>query len=189
MNDATVSAVFMTFDALILITRLRDLVGRIIPLTDPTDLITLGAVQRWLHINLQRDGLARFLFVVDRAINLIERNLAIKSAGISRKQNQFPCRSGARALSVIGDSRGLIFCCGESFFCAGPECQRNVITHERFHLAGIAHGLNPDGSPRLIEPVATSTPEEALNNADDMMDLVKDIKRQAILACPPSANL
>jgi peptidoglycan hydrolase-like protein with peptidoglycan-binding domain len=180
MNGANVRAINMVFDAWFLVTRLRDLVNRGVTITDPADVNTLRAVQQWLHLDVA--GLAGFLSAVDRAIALMEQNMLHATRLARRRQSHPDCQvtPGTIASSRIGDRAGVINFC-ETFFHRGPQCQRNVATHERFHLAGIGHGELEGRAPP--EAPAARTTDQALNHADDMTDLAKDATGQPIIAC------
>jgi hypothetical protein len=58
-----------------------------------------------------------------------------------------------------------------------------VVIHERFHLAGAHHGEDPSGKATTQ---ALRTTAEALDSADDLMDLVKDVMNQEIFVCNTS---
>jgi len=134
-----------TFDAVELMGTARD---RLVDLRDAIsaggtvqgqDLLTLQAVNRWLHVN---PGNPLFLSVLNQAISRIEMNLQINSIPEIRPAS---CRwwlfRNAYALALPGDPRRIIKYCGRFFDDVGPLCRRDLTIHERFHLVGLAvHG-------------------------------------------------
>lgn len=109
------------------------------------DEIALRAVERWLHVNLQRNGRLVFLRVLNQAISHIEKNLQINSIPEIRPQI---CQRGGYAWSLPGDPRRIIKYC-DLFFPphVGPLCRRDVTIHERFHLIGLKrHAVATFGS-------------------------------------------
>ncbi len=72
--------------------------------------------------------------------------------------------------------------CGEPFFTAkGPKCRRDVLTHEVFHLFGVGHGIDPTNGPTIHR--FGITPEQSLNSADNLAELVADIIDDATDSC------
>ena len=72
--------------------------------------------------------------------------------------------------------------CGEPFFTAkGPKCRRDVLTHEVFHLFGVGHGIDPTNGPTIHR--FGITPEQSLNSADNLAELVADVIDDATDSC------
>jgi hypothetical protein len=78
--------------------------------------------------------------------------------------------------------------CGQPFFETGPLCQRDVFTHELFHVVGVGHGEAPgeSGAPWADRHIVT-TPERALNSADNLAQLVAELVGSKTDACMRSA--
>jgi peptidoglycan hydrolase-like protein with peptidoglycan-binding domain len=140
---------------------------------------TIKAVETWLRV--QVTDLPTFLAAADSALGLMKSARGVD--GAPRRATTGECNSGDFARAVPGDTGGPVICC-DLWFQKGPQCRRNTMTHERFHLAGVVHGESPEG---FIFPAAGRTTEEALNSADDLTDLVKHVAGEAIVACATGA--
>jgi hypothetical protein len=181
MDDSINQAAVLTMDAQERIIRLRTLSseGKLDKATKQ-DANTLRAVQKWLRLDFNRRQ--EFSEKLDKAVGLMRRFLTVvpivpaKITGTDPKAN---CKPGNLATAYVGDPNGVVHFC-DDFFPKGPQCQRNIVIHERFHLAGIHHGEAKDGKST---EASKRSPDEALNSADDMMDLVKDVMGQPIVAC------
>jgi hypothetical protein len=140
---------------------------------------TIKAVETWLRVRVS--DLPGFLSASDAALALMKSARAVD--GPPRRAASGECKPGALAQAAPGDTGGPVTCC-DRWFTKGPQCQRNAMTHERFHLAGAVHGQSTEG---FIFPAAGRTTEEALNSADDLTDLVKHVAGEAIVACATGA--
>jgi len=182
IDDAYGRASLLVIDAKARINRLKDLVsaGKLDQATKG-DAHTLAAAQNWLHI----DAIARqaeFVQTLTRVAELMTRNITAANNPV-RHPSPDPCATMASfAWSTPGDPNDRITYC-DSFFTKGPQCRRNVMIHERFHLAGAHHGEDPSGKATTQ---ALRTTAEALDSADDLMDLVKDVMNQEIFVCSTS---
>ena len=182
IDDAYGRASLLVIDAKARINRLRDLVsaGKLDQATKE-DAHTLAAAQNWLHI----DAIARqaeFIQTLTRVTELMTRNITAANNPV-RHPSPDPCATlSSFAWSTPGDPNDRITYC-DSFFKKGPQCRRNVVIHERFHLAGAHHGEDPSGKATTQ---ALRTTAEALDSADDLMDLVKDVMNQEIFVCNTS---
>jgi hypothetical protein len=178
MDRASQQAIQMMTDALSPLNDLRAAVATRAALTDPVLANALQAVQAWLHVDLAADGQARFLSVLDRAIDLTYKNLAVQATSVRQQQYSAPCDRGHYADSYVSDPSRPIYCC-DQFFTSGPQCRRNVIAHERFHLVGLHHG--EAGAKKLK---AITTPEQALDSAHNLVGIASDVMGQIADACP-----
>ena len=71
---------------------------------------------------------------------------------------------------------------GETFFTHdGPNCRRDVITHEFFHLLGVGHGIDPTDGPTIHR--FGITPDQSLNSADNLAQLTGDITTSRTDCC------
>jgi hypothetical protein len=138
-------------------------------------------VQRWLKIPpldaKDKAVLSRAVSVLGQAVGLMDRNLNLTGLDLIRTpENVF----GRGPLN--DSSHGME--CGAAFFSHGPNCQRDVITHEFFHMIGLGHG-EPKGSP--IPPYAdrnaVNTPELALNSCDNLAQMVCELNGGTTDAC------
>lgn len=137
------------------------------------------SVGRWLHaptspLQADRQELIR---VLDQATALFDRNLAIATpAGFFRR------RPGATFHAESFISRpDLGLAIGDPFATTdGPLCNRDVITHEFFHMAGVTHG----GSTGVVPRNTVTTSAVALDSADHLSQLVSEIMDGTTDACP-----
>jgi hypothetical protein len=181
IDDAFGRATLLTMDAKARIDRLRDLVstGKLDQATKE-DAHTLKALQKWLHLDVTKDR-AGFVTAVDSLTSIMTSNISM-AKNPSRHTTPDPCPTlpGSIAWAKPGDSNAVITYC-DTFFKKGPQCQRNVILHERYHLAG----AQKDDRGRIV-PQANATTAQALDNADDLTDLTKDVMNQEIFVCNTS---
>jgi hypothetical protein len=64
--------------------------------------------------------------------------------------------------------------CGEPFFTKdGPNCRRDVITHEFFHFCGVHHGGGPLQGATIRMNIKTTA--QAFDSADNLAQLVAEI--------------
>ncbi len=64
---------------------------------------------------------------------------------------------------------------GDPFFGVdGPNCRRDVVVHEFFHLLGVKHGGGALMGPTIRS--AITTPDQALNSADNLAQLVAQLR-------------
>ncbi|WP_020586089.1 eCIS core domain-containing protein [Desulfobacter curvatus] len=123
------------------------------------------AVYKWLLADVYT-----FMETIETAIAIIERNIEIGTRiTIDRSQKKNYAHVGA-----IGDpSKGIII--EDRFFGESPECQRELIAHEFFHLSGLVHAYG------------TTNRELAINCPHHMAELVFDIATGVTERCgkPP----
>jgi hypothetical protein len=76
--------------------------------------------------------------------------------------------------------------CGDPFFKDGPNCQRDVLTHEWFHLLGINHGAgrNAQGAVVSVPRSSVTTTQNALDSADHLAQLVSEVTTGTFDSCP-----
>lgn len=141
----------------------------------------LISVGRWLKADTNSIPASRSMTaeVVRRAIRLFDMNLAVKTSGgqdpaLKRTVGNFHAR-------VYGNpDRGVE--CGDPFFNKdGPNCRRDVITHEFFHFVGVHHGGSSLGGETIRGSI--TTPEQALDSADNLAQLVSEIMNGKSDAC------
>ncbi|MGA2410559.1 MAG: hypothetical protein ABSG46_09260 [Candidatus Binataceae bacterium] len=141
---------------------------------------TFNAVVKWLRVDPRKPSSA--IPDINSAIGLMNQNLALKtSAG-----NDPPLRHGGpivvlgsltptthyHANTPGGPDRGTNF--GDDFFAKdGPHCQRDVVTHEFFHMLGVHHGGGALNGPTVR--AAISNPAQALDSADNLAQLVAEL--------------
>lgn len=144
---------------------------------------TYRAIKKWLKVDFLKDK-DKFMWALDVAGALISKNANdIHPKQVRREKGHQYCKTKgggeAYATAIVGDSNQIINYC-EPFFKKGPQCQRNVTIHERFHLVGIGHGEDAKGNETKQKNRTTS---QALNSADDMTDLVKEVLGEKIWVC------
>ena len=127
------------------------------------DWTTLRAAQRWLNIHVGKR--TEFLNTVDGAITRVSDSLALSVQLTPRRGTHAPsnCINCNQATAIVGDPAGVINHC-ELFFHRGPLCRRDLNMHERFHLVGAPDHNTP-----------ASTPAGALNNVQNLVELVRDV--------------
>ena len=145
-----------------------------------SDQMTLDAVARWLKVSPPG---SMFMDTIVKALNLMNDSLLLSYPVVrkldvyrARKDPKERCRRDTFAHTDVGVPEHGITCCPR-FFVGSEACQRDVMTHERFHLLGIFHGQTvlPDGEIMPAPNPILRTPEQALNGADSMEALTTEI--------------
>lgn len=126
---------------------------------------------KWLNLNTSNPQAA--LPHLDKAILLMMRNSNLKtSAGGDVQLRRVP--QTFHALSHL-NSPDLGLQCGSTFFSPdGPNCRRDVVTHEFFHMIGVTHGGGSLLGPTIRS--AITTPAQALDSADNLAQLVAELE-------------
>lgn len=148
----------------------------------------LISVGRWLRASTEKTPAARrrAAEIVRRAITLMDDNLAVKTTGGQSPPLKRIYNVKDLALSYVGKP-DLGIDCGDSFFTIkGPNCRRDVITHEFFHLFGVKHGGQPIG--KGTDQHLITTPDQALDSADNLAQLVSEIMNGRTNACINSGD-
>lgn len=129
------------------------------------NLKTMNCAIRWLNLPpLNKIGL-QANEAIKKARDLMKKNLELRKPPFVRTPDGF---HGNKVNATVG----LEF--GETFFVEdGPNCRRDVMTHEIFHLLDIKHGKS-DLSGATTGRTAFTT-EECLDSADNLAQLVADI--------------
>jgi peptidoglycan hydrolase-like protein with peptidoglycan-binding domain len=148
---------------------IRQSLPRGAPLTAEESRI-LAAVGRWLNVN--PGAPVRALPTIGSAIDLMRRNLNLKTTqGVP--PSLFRAAGGFHA-QVVDPNPDTGVQCGDPFFTVdGPNCRRDVITHELFHFLGVHHGGGALNGPTIRS--AITTPAQALDSADNISQLVAEI--------------
>jgi len=141
----------------------------------------LNSVGKWLKVETAQNTAARTrtTAVVQSAINLMDRNLAVKtSAGADPTFRRVP---DAFHAAVDGNPDHGVNC-GDHFFTVdGPHCRRDVLTHEFFHFLGVHHGGGALNGPTVRSAITTTT--QALDSADNLAQLVSELVNGKTDAC------
>src|SRR5262245_46179651 len=140
------------------------------PLT-PTLTRFFNIAAKWL--NLDRSSQSAALPHLDRATDLMLRNLNVKrSDGTEVQLRRVPDSFHGRS-HLNSPDLGLE--CGAAFFNDdGPNCRRDVVTHEFFHMVGVKHGGGALNGPTIR--TAITTPAQALDSADNLAQLVAQLE-------------
>ena len=152
-----------------------------IPPFDADNTTTFQAAVQWLKVDANNPAAAGS--TVQSALSLMNRNLnlnpplrrggPIKIDGVLRT-DYHAYSTGAEAAGVM---------CGDVFFTAdSAECNRDVMTHECFHMLGVHHGgaaNDPVTHRELIK-----TPAQALDSADNLAQLVSQLATGKTDSCP-----
>ena len=144
----------------------------------PDDFRTLQALERWLKVTFASNP-NFFNVKLKELAALIEANANLSSRGKILLEHEGACaKADVIAAAVLGDAFGTIICCPE-FFDEGPQCQRNVVLHERFHHIGVGDGrLAANG-----QPIPPTSADDTLTSAHHLTDLIKDVMGQPMEAC------
>jgi hypothetical protein len=143
----------------------------------------MKAVSKWLNLpdfnaslppTEYKMWVTKVVFNVGSATGLMEKNVLLKNDVFVRVPDGFnACVYGPGSDGIE---------CGEPFFTKkGPKCRRDVITHEVFHLFGVGHGIDPLNGP--TEHRFGITPEQSLNSADNLAELVADVIDNSTDSC------
>lgn len=131
----------------------------------PENLKTLQCAIRWLNLPPPARIGSSANEAIKKARDLMKKNLELKDIPFVRTPDGFHGNK-------VNEKVGLEF--GELFFTVdGPNCRRDVVTHEHFHLLGIHHGKS-DPSGATTGRTAFTT-EECLDSADNLAQMVADI--------------
>lgn len=157
---------------------------------------TLRLVEKWMYTKplFKPDGSAfpdktsragDTHVILGEVIQRINRNLACKTTS----NNDPPLmRSPRPDFGVAYGQPNLGLELGEACFGgAGPNCRRDVVTHEFFHMVGIGHGERPGqkGLPFAKRPLPTP---QALNSADHLSQLVAELTTGRCDACTRNSD-
>jgi peptidoglycan hydrolase-like protein with peptidoglycan-binding domain len=144
----------------------------------------LVAVVRWLLV--APTDLPGVSAAITSANALIVRNLNIRtSAGaVPPLLRNIGATFHAQADGWINTDLGVS--CGDQFFRDGPNCQRDVLTHEWFHLVSVNHGAgrNAKGEVVSVPRASVTTTQNALDSADHLAQLVSEVTTGTFDSCP-----
>jgi peptidoglycan hydrolase-like protein with peptidoglycan-binding domain len=149
---------------------IRQTLPRGAPLTaDETRILT--AVGKWLNVNAGAP--VRALPTIGSAISLMRRNVTLQtSKGTPPPLVRVPGTFHAQVTTPNSPDVGVQ--CGDPFFTVdGPNCRRDVVTHEIFHFLDVHHGGGALNGPTIRS--AITTPAQALDSADNLAQLVAEI--------------
>ena len=142
------------------------------PLTDD-EKFNLAIMGKWMNFN--PGAPIRALPTIASVVSLCEKNLQVKnSKGVP------PSIQRRAGLGAFGEVQGSAIAhidhgvdCGDAFFNSGPNCHRDVLTHEFFHFLGVGHGGGgpQDATPR--DKITTTT--QALNSADNLAQMIGEM--------------
>ncbi len=133
---------------------------------------TFNAAIRWLNLN--RSDTAACITHLDTAANLMWRNYNVKTSGGGAIVLTHAVGERYHGLTQL-NSPDLGMKCGDPFFHPdGPNCRRDVVTHEFFHFIGVKHGGGALMGPTIRS--AITTPLQALDSADNLAQLVAELR-------------
>jgi hypothetical protein len=128
-----------------------------------------GVATKWLKLPASQQAALPHL---DAATNLMLRNISVKTSTFTEVQLTRVAATTFHAESNIS-APDLGVRCGTPFFTVdGPNCRRDVITHELFHLVGVGHGGSPGDTVRRN----VTTPALALDSADNLAQMVAELE-------------
>lgn len=134
------------------------------------------AVIRWLKVSPLNTFEVSATLV--RATTLLSQSLNVRtSRGEDPPLRRNPgLQPHAQADGWLDTDKGVS--CGDRFFTMdGPNCQRDVLTHEWFHLVGVNHGggRTAIGAVVTVPRDSVTRPAQALDSADHMAQLVAEV--------------
>jgi hypothetical protein len=136
----------------------------------PTLTRIFNIAAKWLNLNKSNPRTA--VPDLDTATALMLRHLSLKTAaGADVPMRRVPQSFHAATFGSV--DVGLH--CGTTFFNRdGPNCRRDVVTHELFHLLGVGHGGQPLNGPTVRSLITTTA--QALDSADNLAQLVAELE-------------
>lgn len=130
---------------------------------------TSPAIQRWLHVNPDDSG---FLAAVQAAESLFLRNLQLTPTMLYQSNTVQVDPAGNACPPNFAYSRGgvgpIFFC--DNFLAKGPNCQRDVMIHEHFHLLGLALPPSPENYGAPTTALALRSPDSLAQLAAEIAD-------------------
>lgn len=140
----------------------------LVPAQDKTFLIAT----KWL--NLTPADKPACVTHLNAAAALMRRNFSLKTSSGTDVVLSHDVGKTFHALSHL-NSPDLGLKCGDPFFSPdGPNCRRDVVTHEFFHMIGVTHGGGSLLGPTIRS--AITTPAQALDSADNLAQLVAEMR-------------
>ena len=140
-----------------------------------------NAVTKWLNVPAYVPGspdVASTVGFIARAMGLYSQNLALKNSKRSALL-MFRTPDGFHGNTWGNVDLGME--CGDTFFSHdGPNCRRDVVTHEFMHLLGVHHGTSSLSGPTTTR---TLTPDQSLDSADNLAQLTADITAGSTDCC------
>jgi hypothetical protein len=127
---------------------------------------------KWL--NLDKTNPRAAVPHLDAVTLLMLRNINLKtSTGADVQLRRVTGTFHAQSFGNAPD-RGLE--CGTPFFTVdGPNCRRDVVTHEFFYMIGVNHGGGSLTGPTIRRRITTTA--QALDSADNLAQLVAELER------------
>ena len=134
----------------------------------------LAAAVVWLRIDpspLTPEKKRSIAQTIRSAVDLLQRSLAVRN---SKGRDPEMRRTATQAHAETFGNPDLGVHCGVPFFTVdGPNCRRDVITHEFLHFVGLHHGGGPLGGATIRHDILTTA--QALDSADNLAQLVAEI--------------
>ena len=133
----------------------------------------LEVAGRWLCFN--PGAPVRALPTIAAAVSLMQKNIAVKNGkGLPPGLRRTP---GLAAFGLVTGGSGEIdngVECGNSFFnFGGPNCHRDVMTHEFFHFLNVGHGGGAGMEPTPRDRITTT--RQALDSADNLAQMIAEL--------------
>lgn len=134
---------------------------------------TWAIATQWLNLN-QEVNRAACITHMEKAADLMLRNHNLKTSSGGDVVLTHVFGASYHAESNL-NSPDLGLRCGDPFFRPdGPNCRRDVVTHEFFHMIGVEHGGCSFSGPTIRSTIVT--PAQALNSADNLAQLVAGLR-------------
>ncbi len=138
----------------------------------PAQTKTFNTAVKWL--NLSPADTAACVTHLDKAAALMLRNFNVKT---STRGNIVLTHAPGETYHALTNLNlpDLGMKCGDPFFDVdGPNCRRDVVIHEFFHLIGVTHGGGALMGPTIRANI--TTPAQALDSADNLAQLVAGLR-------------
>ena len=137
----------------------------------PAQQKTFTIATKWLNLNAADKPAC--VTHMNAAIVLMQRNQNVKHAGADIVMTHVVGATYHGLTELSRPDLGLR--CGDAFFNPdGPNCRRDVVTHEFFHLVGVKHGGGGLMGPTIRS--AITTPAQALDSADNLAQMVAEMR-------------
>jgi len=134
----------------------------------------LAAAVVWLRIDpapLTAQKKRTIAQTIRTAVGLLQRSVAVRT---SKGADPEMRRTGTSDHAQTFGNPDLGVHCGIPFFTVdGPNCRRDVITHEFLHFVGLHHGGGPLSGATIRHNILTTV--QALDSADNLAQLVAEI--------------
>lgn len=130
-----------------------------------------AAAGKWLLVSTARPASSDVVTTLRTVMRLIEVSLATKTTANTDPPLQRVTGVFHGQTDSVPD-HGLK--CGDPFFTVdGPNCRRDVVTHEFFHFVNVHHGGGALDGPTIRSAITTT--KQALDSADNLAQFIAEV--------------